>query len=576
MIDDIFDDCFDDEPSEPSHSQPLTHSELKQMSLLDKLERLIEVTRGCKLSDHYLKQHRQLIQSVADDLQLTPAQAVMLCPYLSNPCNSLNYNNLQHYFQSSPIAIMKRQADLKSLLHRRYLCGSGSRTRNGNYRMTEKALKQLCDNKGMPVIETSNLTPKKFMNALRSLLNEYRAFHQIDSDELVLEALDLMDQNPQLELVKAIKKLNVCKDEEFVLLCFCIALVIDGEEGIALGYFDDKLEESFEFGRAVVSGTHPFVKEGLLIPMADDNLLNRDVYRLSEKARNLLLKEYQLPKRELKPQNIANAKFIQNKNIKPKPMFYAAEDQEQIGTLQSLLSEKQLKAIRKRLESANMRKGFNCLFYGLPGTGKTETALQLARLTGRDIVQVDISSMRDKWYGETEKIVKRIFDDYAMLVKQSKRIPILLINEADALLSVRTNINGASQSIEKTENAIQNILLEAMENIDGIMIATTNLTCNLDSAFERRFLYKVEFHLPDAEAKANIWRAFLPNISAGQATTLAQSYNFNGGQIENIARKIMVDHLLFGDEPDMERIMSLCSNEQVAGMGGTRKAIGYY
>jgi SpoVK/Ycf46/Vps4 family AAA+-type ATPase len=263
-------------------------------------------------------------------------------------------------------------------------------------------------------------------------------------------------------------------------------------------------------------------------------------------------------------------------DITPKVMFYCKEDQGQIDTLHHLLEDEQLQAIRERLEKANLRKGFNCLFYGTPGTGKTETALQLARMTGRDIMQVDISSIRDKWYGETEKIVKGIFESYAQKVKKSKRIPILLINEADAVLSVRTSVGGTNPTLEKTENAIQNILLQAMEDIDGIMIATTNLTCNLDSAFDRRFLYKVEFHQPSVEAKTHIWQSFIPDLAEADANVLARSYDFSGGQIENIARKVMVDHLLFGDSPDLNHIEELCSKEQIAGRNSNhRRPVGF-
>jgi SpoVK/Ycf46/Vps4 family AAA+-type ATPase len=197
-------------------------------------------------------------------------------------------------------------------------------------------------------------------------------------------------------------------------------------------------------------------------------------------------------------------------------------------------------------------------------------------MTGRDIMQVDISSIRDKWYGETEKIVKGIFESYAQRVKKSKRIPILLINEADAVLSVRTSVGGNNPTLEKTENAIQNILLQAMEDIDGIMIATTNLTCNLDSAFDRRFLYKVEFHQPSVEAKTHIWQSFIPGLADTDASVLARSYNFSGGQIENIARKVMVDHLLFGGTPDLNHIEELCSKEQIARSNtNSRKPIGF-
>jgi SpoVK/Ycf46/Vps4 family AAA+-type ATPase len=161
-------------------------------------------------------------------------------------------------------------------------------------------------------------------------------------------------------------------------------------------------------------------------------------------------------------------------------------------------------------------------------------------------------------------------------VKKSKRIPILLINEADAVLSVRTSVGGNNPTLEKTENAIQNILLQAMEDIDGIMIATTNLTCNLDSAFDRRFLYKVEFHQPSVEAKTHIWQSFIPDLKEADATTLARMYDFSGGQIENIARKVMVDHLLFGGDPDLNHIEELCSKEQIAGRNtNSRRPIGF-
>ena len=557
--------------------KPLSKSQLKTMTLLDRLEHLIEVSEDCGLSEGFFKFHEDLIQSVADDLVLTPKQTVLLCPFVANPCSTLDHGDLRNHFRCSSITIMRHRSDLTALIHRRYVaaCGGFRRSREGNLRLTEKAQKAMCENKGLPVVKTTGLTAGEFMNMFRSLCNESHRLQTIDSEELILETMELMAENPQLEIVKAINNLKVCDNDKFIMLSFCKMLVVDGEEGVPLNQFDDDVDDIYDFSESVIKGYHPFVKQGLLEPMKHDNLFNRDVYGLTEKARKLFLSEYTIPKRELKEQDIANATLIRCRTIQPKTLFYSAEDQGQIDTLKGLLEDKQLKAIRERLEAANMRKGFNCLFYGLPGTGKTETTLQLARLTGRDIMQVDISSIRDKWYGETEKIVRGIFDSYAQLVKKSKRIPILLINEADALLSVRTGIGGNNPSIDKTENAIQNILLEAMENIDGIMIATTNLTCNLDSAFDRRFLYKVEFHQPSIEAKTNIWKTFLPDLNVNEAKKLASSFDFSGGQIENIARKAMVDHLLFGNKPSLDRVMELCSNERISGRSIDRKPIGF-
>jgi len=570
--DDLFDDIDND-----VEVKPLTKTQLKKMTLLDRLEYLINAAENCALNPDFFQVQKALIHSVADDLILTPEQTVMLCPYIADPGSVVDQGDLRRFFNCGSISIMRHKNDLKALMHRRYVSPcSGFRRRSNNFCLTEKAQRAFCDNHGLPVIKTTGLTANEFMNLFRKIAREASELQLIDNDELIQETMELLEENPQLEIVKAIKNLKVYDSDKYVILSFCKLLLTDGQEGVPLSQFEDEIENYYDFNEAVLKGFHPFIKMGLIEPMQCDNLFQRDVYTLTEKARQLFLSEYELPKRELREQNIANASLIQCKTIQPKTLFYSAEDQGQIDTLKGLLEDKQLKAVRKRLEAANMRKGFNCLFYGLPGTGKTETALQLARLTKRDIMQVDISSIRDKWYGETEKIVRGIFDSYAQLVKKSKRIPILLINEADALLSVRTGIGGNNPTLEKTENAIQNILLEAMENIDGIMIATTNLTCNLDSAFDRRFLYKVEFHQPSEEAKTNIWKIFLPSLDLSEAKKLAHSFDFSGGQIENIARKVLVDHLLFGNRPDIDRIMELCANEKISDRKLNRKPIGFH
>lgn len=207
-----------------------------------------------------------------------------------------------------------------------------------------------------------------------------------------------------------------------------------------------------------------------------------------------------------------------------------------------------------------MRRGFACIFYGAPGTGKTESVLQLARKTGRGIMIVDVPNLRDKFVGETEKNTKAIFDKYRKACKNSKLAPILLFNEADAVLCKRNE--GAATAVDKMENAMQNIILQEMENLEGIMIATTNLTNNLDKAFERRFLYKIEFPKPTPNESKHIWHAMLPEVSETEAFELAKQFAFSGGQIENIARKQLVNAVLTGeDKVSMEAIKEACKTE---------------
>ena len=220
-----------------------------------------------------------------------------------------------------------------------------------------------------------------------------------------------------------------------------------------------------------------------------------------------------------------------------------------------------------------MRKGFACLFYGAPGTGKTETVYQLARRTGRDLMIVDVSQIKSCWVGESEKNIKAAFNRYRSYVRQSEPAPILLFNEADAVLGIRQE--GAQRAVEKMENSLQNIILQEMEQLDGIMIATTNLTQNLDKAFERRFLYKIEFEKPSTEAKSRIWRSMIPTLDEQTAATLAERYDFSGGQIENIARKRTVDMILRGEEPSFEQLDEYCRSEMLGQPERSRRRIGF-
>ena len=157
-------------------------------------------------------------------------------------------------------------------------------------------------------------------------------------------------------------------------------------------------------------------------------------------------------------------------------------------------------------------------------------------------------------------------------MKAGGMVPILLFNEADAIFGIRQE--GAERAVDKMENSIQNIILQEMEDLDGILIATTNLTTNLDKAFERRFLYKIRFEKPSVEAKVAIWRTMIPSLSETEAERLATEFDFSGGQIENIARKKEVRAIIGPDDPDFAEIRMLCAEENIAS-AQTRRKIGF-
>ena len=125
-------------------------------------------------------------------------------------------------------------------------------------------------------------------------------------------------------------------------------------------------------------------------------------------------------------------------------------------------------------------------------------------------------------------------------------------------------MENVESSANKMENSIQNIILQEMENFDGILIATTNLAQNMDKAFERRFLYKIKFEKPTIEARMHIWHEMIPSLCETDAKTLAERYDFSGGQIENIARHYAISNILYGDKNNnIESLMTFCDNERL-------------
>ncbi len=185
------------------------------------------------------------------------------------------------------------------------------------------------------------------------------------------------------------------------------------------------------------------------------------------------------------------------------------------------------------------------IFYGAAGTGKTMTAYSLAKSLKRQVLAFDCSKILSMYVGESEKNVRKIFDTFYELTEKTKTEPILLLNEADQFLGARSsgNITGSDQM----HNQMQNIFLEQIENFRGMLIATTNLLENIDSAFSRRFNYKIEFKKPDYEQRIQLWEKMLPKDAPYEEDfnkeELAE-YSLTGGQInliiKNTAYKVAV------------------------------------
>lgn len=267
-------------------------------------------------------------------------------------------------------------------------------------------------------------------------------------------------------------------------------------------------------------------------------------------------------------------KYILWEDIKEKDLFFNEKEGKQIATLHNVFSPGNFREVQERLEQLGERKGFCVLFYGAAGVGKTESVYQIAKKGQRDIFPIDITEIRDSAVGETEKNARKIFEDYRKCVDvahaKGRNTPILLLNEADSIIQKRSSLStaGSNAVVAQSENSAQNIILEEFEKFEGILIATTNLKGNFDKAYERRFLYKIEFEKPGAEALKKIWLSKfqpmngVPGLSEETVDHIVAKYDdMAGGNIENVHRKFVIEWGLNKHVMTEEELMEACESE---------------
>ena len=209
-------------------------------------------------------------------------------------------------------------------------------------------------------------------------------------------------------------------------------------------------------------------------------------------------------------------------------------------------------------------EGIAALFAGPSGTGKTLAAEVLAGDIGFDLYTVDLASVVDKYIGETEKNLDRVFNEAEQVNA------VLFFDEADALFGKRSEVRDAHDRYANVEVAY---LLQRMEAFDGIVILATNLRSNLDAAFARRLDAVVDFPMPDAAHRERIWHQALgrevPRAEELDIAYCAKAFELAGGNIRNIAlaaaylaaaeeRPVATPDLIRGTEREFRKLGRLC------------------
>ena len=545
--------------------------DVEPIDLLQAFEIIVEKAKGSSLGEEFYQEADPYLGFVSDKLCISKRASVIMALFADRCYDTqIRFSDLTEYLDCRILTLLRYSNETQKLIDKEYICQN--RIEGLSYSIPMEVMEAFQHNQRYIPSDVDEFTARELFDKFDELFSKCRC-EKLNKLVLRKKLRALVVKNSNLAFVKAMALYDInVEDKDFPLfILLCTLFVIDGDDDIRshdLDFIYEEGESVWRWAKRDLSqGNHRFLQKKFIEYTNDDGFADRESFKITDSAKKLLFSEMNLS--AIRGSRLKGG-MLSFESIKPKQLFYNDKERKLVEELAALLDEKNFQGIRDRLKETNFRSGFACLFYGAPGTGKTETVLQIARKTGRDLIQVNISEIKSMWVGESEKNIKGIFDDYRKMVKQSAKTPILLFNEADAIIGKR--MVGAEKAVDKLENNIQNIILQEIEQLEGILIATTNLAENMDKAFERRFLYKVKFEKPDLHGRLQIWQTMIPFLNDADASFLAARYDFSGGEIENIARHYTIQSILHGKPADMlKSLVGYCDSERLEGRTPKRK-----
>ena len=536
------------------------------INVLKTITSIAKKLENSQLEESKLAEISEPLNILAEYLNITPSQSMIFAILfiLNAKLYNIDLRDVVNFLDINFIDSLNLKADIDGLLAAGLIeveMHGRNKSKNNNFGKCNISIKlevseSIYTNEKLPEFKNSKLDIYEFVRTVSNYIEE-RNEQKFDTSELFDLVKDLELVNNHLEPLKKVMSMLDIADRTLLY-----EIVDDHTYGYPSN-IDKTLRDIYHINKTRLLKIRELVDKSNkmffleLISLSDSKFANDANLNLTDKSIEMFFQE----DAELFLTKKKSKNTILNKDIVEKELFYDGQLAEEVGFLTDSLQNENFKNLQTRMSEMSLNKGVACIFYGSPGTGKTESAFQIAKSTGRDIMSVDISQTKSMWFGESEKRIKDIFDSYRKVAKTVDKLPILLFNEADAVLNQRHN--NSNSNLGQTENAIQNILLEELEKFEGIMIATTNLQGNLDAAYERRFLFKIKFETPTVEVKSKIWQNKLTWIEGEFAQKLSKDFSFSGGEIDNIVRKVTMKEVLSGNRPDSNEIYGYCQSEKV-------------
>lgn len=534
----------------------------REITLAQAFSDCAKLLKGSALSECSIKKAEEETALIGKLLDLTTIQGCLLSIIMSDEYFSTTISHLAEYLGMNVIDVVGLHREFQDMADKGLITIEGRIPQgdwNESYHPTMKMFTAVKRNSGIEEVDYSSYNENMFWTEVKSVWSA-RKENIILYEEFKRCLAEMINGCINVEVCGKIARMRLGNDEMALLVVAVLYTQKDIstiEDSVLNDTFPNKVLENLLL--EIHHGRGNLVEQNLL---ECEHLECGYCLSLTRFAKRMLMgiiipRVVELDSPEEKEEKCKE----KDVTIKKKEMFYNASEEKEIERLKMMLGIDNYREIVRRMEDEGMNTGLTCLLFGAPGTGKTETVKQIARETGRRIIQVDMSSLKSKWNGETEKNVNQVFVDYKDALECDEVEPILLFNEADAIFSKR--IKNVQSNNEQHGNSVQNILLENMDTFNGIMIATTNMTENFDKAFERRFLYKVCFSKPNADVRTKIWKSRMPKLTDEEVTKLGGFYELSGAQIDNVVRKVIVEKILFGEQIDLDKIINLCKQEKM-------------
>lgn len=549
-------------------------NQITSKTVLSDISKIYEAAKKSRFKTSSFESVRKELEYLSDRLQVDEEGTILFCLIftLNFENSTVSYHSIGSVIKTNVVQVMAL-VDVFEELKRKGLITE----RTGKDYYNKTSYEYFISDEVRDAILKNHLPferkSKKFTSAINVLEAIYDILRQRADDEIngielysrISEVLDLHEN--EISLVFKVKKLDLSSLDQAILL-YILWKTLSGEESVGMSWTLEGLIKSsskrISYSQSIILGKNPLICKGL-VEVEKATFFNNSNLKLGPIGIRLLEDE------GFTIGTFDDKDVVEHSTIKERSLYYDPKEERQLDMLRDILDPNRFISIQEELEKRNLPIGVNCILYGPPGTGKTEGVFQMAKHSGRDVLKVDISETRSKWFGDSEKLIKKVFTRYEALYGNRELAPILLFNEADAILSKRMDPSGSN--VGQTMNTIQNILLEELECFKGIFIATTNLLDNLDKAFERRFLFKVQICRPGKEARMKMWKDKLMGLPDEIYHELSSKFHLSGGEIENITRKILMQEVIENKKVDHEQILGFCENEKFS--KETKRTVGF-